>query len=351
MPKAKYGKNKAGLYETSKTYDGKRVKFRGKTCAIVDQKIRAYEEGRRRGRLFTVVADEWLGYREKDISESTRVAYTRSVARLNKYFQGRYIRTITALDADRYIQDFEGRGYARNTVSTELSVLKQIMAYAVRKAGDIDVNPAREVTPSRGLPEKKRDALTEEQERLVEEYQGPDRLLGLLLLYTGCRRGELFALTWQDIDRKNKVIHITKKLNYVHGNNPLVEDHLKNADSRDIPLFDILEKELPRDRLGIIFPGADGGYMKLSELRALWKRYTEAVGLEGVTPHCFRHSYATLCYESGIDAKSAASFLGDTEKITQEIYTSLRATRHHDSAEAVNAYLELRRQQRTEEMA
>ena len=36
---AKYGKNARGMYETSRTINGKRVKFRGKTIAEVDRKI------------------------------------------------------------------------------------------------------------------------------------------------------------------------------------------------------------------------------------------------------------------------------------------------------------------------
>ena len=159
---AKYGKNKQGLYETSRTYDGNRVKFRSKTCAIVDRKIREYDERREKGRKFKVVAEEWYARRERDVSESTYAVYGCALSRIQEHFGDLYIRQIRPLDVDRYIMRVEDRGYAKQTVQIELSVLKQLFSYAVR-AGDIDVNPAREVSPSRGLPEKKRSALTEEQ--------------------------------------------------------------------------------------------------------------------------------------------------------------------------------------------
>lgn len=344
MARQKYGKNTQGLYETSKTYDGKRVKFRGKTCAIVDQKIREYEEGRKRGRKLQVVIYEWLAWKENKISESSYRVYCHSVERLDKFFQDRYISTITALDCDRYINYVEGRGYAKQTVSLDLTVMKQVFSYAVRKAGDIPVNPAREISISRGLPEKKRGALTEEQERLVEDFRGENWLLGIMLLYTGCRRGELLALNWQDIDRKAGVIHIDKKLNWIK-NTPKLEGHLKNADRRDIPLFGVLAEKLPKNRLGIIFPGEDGGYLTNAQITKLWKKYCTDAGLEGVTPHCFRHSYSTICFEAGIPEKDAAAFLGDTEEIMRKVYTELRSHHVASSAERVNAYLELRREE------
>lgn len=343
MARTKYGRNKQGLFETSKTYDGKRVKFRGKTCAIVDRKIRDYEEGRTKGRKVPSLADEWLGYREKKISESTYRSYNYAVERIKAYFKNRYVNTITALDLDRYILTVEGRGFARNTVAIELTVLKQMFSYAVKKSGEINVNPAREIAISKGLPQKKRGALTEEQERAVEEFRGDNWLLGVMLLYTGCRRGELLALNWQDIDRKAGVIHVNKKLNYTARAIPKVDDFLKNGKERDIPLLPVLADVLPKDRLGKIFANAAGDYLTAGQFGKLWRAYCMDVGLQNITPHCFRHSFCTICFEAGIDPKDAAAFLGDTEQVTRNVYTDLRGKHRTSSVERVNAYLEMRR--------
>ena len=344
MAKYKYGKNKQGLFETSKTYDGKRVKFRGKTCAAVDQKIREYEEGKKKGRKVSEVADEWLATQERKISASTYRVYGYGVNRIKDYFKDQYIGQIRPLDLDRFVLSVEAQGYARNTVNLQVTVLKQMFAYAVKKSGDIDVSPAREISPSKGLPQKKRTALTEEQERAIEVFRGDNWLFGLMLLYTGLRRGELLALNWQDIDRKAGVIHVTKKINYT-GNVPKLETHLKNCDARDVPLFSVLEQELPKNRLGKIFANENGDYLSQNQLQKLWKKYSEDVGLEGITPHCLRHSFSTICFEAGIDPKDAAAFLGDTEEVTRAVYTDLRKRHRESSAERVNAYLEMRRKE------
>ena len=179
-----------------------------------------------------------------------------------------------------------------------------------------------------------------------------------MLLYTGCRRGELLALDWQDIDREAGVIHITKKLNYAYGPAPRLEYHLKSANGkRDIPLLQPLAEALPRNRIGKIFPNSKGEYLSQSELSTAWDSYCKDAGLTAqvvtkkgtieerpaVTPHCFRHSFSTICYEAGIDPKAAAAFLGDTESIMRDVYTELRARHKLTSADKVNDYLEMRR--------
>ena len=81
--------------------------------------------------------------------------------RLKKAFPG-LASEVRPLDVKRYIAAFEREGRAANSVQIELAVCKMIFAHAVL-SGDIDVSPAAEVKRSRGLPAKKREAMTEEQ--------------------------------------------------------------------------------------------------------------------------------------------------------------------------------------------
>ena len=363
--KQKYYRRKDGLFETSRTINGKRVKFRGKTCKEIDKKILEYNKDRQHGRKLPEIADEWYKQHEADISYSTYKVYGLAVKRIKEYFTQR-AGEIKPLDIKRYITQFEGKGYAKKTVNIEIAVLRQIFSHAVIQ-GDIDINPAVEVRHGKNLPEKKRSALTEDQEILVENCRaGKWWLLGLMLLYTGCRRGELLALEWKDVDRAAGVIHITKKLNYAYGNIPKLENHLKSENGkRDIPLFKPLEDALPRNRIGKIFTGDDGNYMTSAQLSRAWKEYCHDAGLmrleynekgkpvetPAVTPHCFRHSFATICFEAGIDPKDAAAFVGDTEQTVMNVYTELRTRHHASSAEKVNAHLEMRAKERQQKNA
>ena len=344
MPKSgkdRYYKRPDGLFETSRKINGKRVMFRGKTCREVDRKILEYHEDVAKGRPFPVVADEWYASKDGEISRSCWNVYGYSVRRLKAVFTQR-IGEITTRDLIRYVRAFERDGYAGGTVDIEITVIKQIFTYAVVESGDIAISPAAEVKKSRGLPKKKRSALTEDQERAVENFRGENWLFGVMLLYTGMRRGELLALDWQDIDRRDGWISVTKKLNYAYGNTPRLEGFVKNRKDHEVPLFNALERVLPTNRVGPIFTDNDGNYLTVSKLNTMWKRYCEDVGLDGVTPHCFRHSFATICFEAGIPAASTASYMGDTTEVVERIYTDLRDGKRQADAGCVDAYLEAR---------
>lgn len=354
--KEKYYRRPDGLFEAIRTIKGKRVAFRGKTCREVDRKILEYQEQRAKGRKFPEIADAWEREHEKEISESSRRVYGFSVRRLKEAFPG-YASEIKPLDVKRYLTAFEKQGRSANSVQIELSVCKMILSYAVL-AGDIDFNPAAEIRKSRGLPIKKRLALTEEQEASVKAAGKAQKahwwLFGYLLLYTGMRRGEALALSYSDIDRKAGVIHVTKKLSYAQGQFPVMEDHLKSDNGlRDIPLLPPLADALPRNRVGLIFPGKNGGFMRASEITTNWRNFCRDVGLNEttqtsdgkihetfpITPHCFRHSFATICYEAGLDPRQAAEILGDTPEVVDAVYTHLRQEHKATAADILGEYL------------
>ena len=353
MAKKKYYQRKDGLYEAIRVIKGKRVAFRGRSCREVEQKMLAYKEEAKKGRDFPVIADEWEKAHEKEVEEASRQSYHHAVKRLKEKFQGP-VSEIKPLDIKRYINRFEGQGRVGSSVRKELSVLRMIFAYAVL-AGDIDINPVAEVHPSRGLPKKTREALTEAQEAIVRESwdKTPFGLFALLLLFTGLRRGEALALTYADIDRKAGVIHINKKLNYAYGETPQLEGWTKTENGmRDVPLLKPLADALPTDHIGLIFPGKDGGFMRKGEIRRTWQRYCRAVGLVEtaatdtgiiitdypITPHCLRHSFATICYEAGLDVRQAAKIFGDTPEVLNDVYTHLREQRQQSAAEKLSAY-------------
>ena len=111
---------------------------------------------------------------------------------------------------------------------------------------------------------------------------------------------------------------------------------------RTIPLLKPLADVLPKNRVGLLFPSPKtGDFLSRSELARGWKEYCRDTGLvergEGkkeifpVSPHCFRHSYATICFAAGIDARSAASFLGDSVAVMEKVYVELRKS-HKDAA-------------------
>ena len=66
----------------------------------------------------------------------------------------------------------------------------------------------------------------------------------------------------------------------------------------------------------------------------------ETVETFPITPHCFRHSFATICYEAGLDPRQAAGLLGDTPDVVEAVYTHLRQDRRQTAAEKLTAYFD-----------
>jgi len=336
-------KRKDGLYETSRKVNGKKIMFRGKTIAEVNKKILEYDTSTKQGRKFPVICDEWLEQKEKEIRNATLVHYTQCTEYIKNELTD-YVGSYKPLDIKRFLSKLESKEFSKQTIQGYFNCLKQIFAFAVL-TGDIDINPCQEVKLSRNLPQGKRNALTEEQEQLVANYRGEDWFLGVMLLYTGCRRGEIMALTWQDIDLDKGTITINKKVDYSHPI-PVIDDRTKNENGmRTIPIFYPLRKAIEEygiNHIGLVFSDRNGNIVPYSELYSRWIRYTTRVGIVGVVMHQFRHSFSTLCFESGIDVKSASAFLGDSEQVMNAVYTQLRQSVKMSSAEQLSAYLEMK---------
>lgn len=356
MKKSKYYERPDGLKEAIRTINGKRVAFRGKTDREIDKKILEYREESQKGRKVKDIAKEWQIFHESEISNSSRRVYSYAVKRLVSELGDKYASEVTPQALQKQIADFS-KTHSRNTAQIELAVIKMIFDSAV-VSGDIAASPADKIRiPKNTLAPKRRESLTDEQERalvLLESRKGSDTVsFGYFLMLTGCRRGEALALSYSDIDFKENCIHINKKLSYI-GQFPTLEDHLKSANGlRDIPLLPSLAARIPRNRIGLLFPGKSGGFMRASEIQSMWKTYCREAGLNEIhqldtgeiveafpiTPHCLRHSFATICYEAGIDPRQAAEIVGDTPQVLEAVYTHLRDGHKRSAADKLAEYV------------
>ena len=357
MSKKKYYVRPDGLHESIRTVHGKRVAFRGKSDREVDKKILEYKETAAKGRKIKEIADEWEREHESEISEGTALAYSKEVKRIKKAFGDFCASEVTPQMLQKDLYQFS-KTHKRSSVQQAKTVLGMVFQHAVI-SGDIATNPAADLLIPRGTEKgRSRQALTEEQERAViawESRRNSDNVsLWYFLLFSGLRRGEALALQYSDIDRKENVIHVTKKVNFTNPQHPTVDDFLKSKNGkRDVPLFRPLADRIPKNRIGLMFPGKSGGLMTAGEFRNNWIHFCREVGFSktiknsdgsttetfAMTPHALRHSFATICYEAGADPRQAAQMLGDTPQVTEEIYTHLRTAKQKIAWEKMDAFI------------
>lgn len=330
-----------GLYEKGMTINGKRVRFRGQDPKEVLYKISQYKEKEANGPTFTEIADVWFERKSMEIQPtSLKRTYMPIFTRICEHFENIYIKNIKPKDVNAFVYSLST--YSHKTVSNHLCMLSQILDHAVIM-GIIDINPAASVSVPKGLSKSKRDMITPEQIKIIESNadNGLFGLLAYFLLYTGCRRGEALALKWGDIDFNNKLIHINKSA-YYNSNSPQFKTPKTDAGLRDIILLDILAKKLVgrHNKNHFVFSLTDGKEaLKESQATKGWAKYVKDAGLNGVTPHMLRHTYASLLFEAGVDVKSAQDLLGHADiTTTQNIYTHITNKKKSDTASKLNAH-------------
>lgn len=341
---------------------GTRKAFYGKTKSIVKKKIAAFSAEKEAGGRFFRAADDWDAYHATQTTYNANKVYAAPLRRAKEHFGDRYLQDITADEVQAWIRRLADQGYARRTVQLHLDMMRMLMDYAITRPGSgLSYNPCAAVRIPSGLPQKRRNPPTDEQ--LAQVTPNTDSEMGLFayfLLYTGLRRGELLALRWEDIDRAAKTITVNKSV-YYEGNQPLIKSPKTEAGVRVVDLLDILDRVLPGGQSGYVF----GGEKPLTKIqfRKQWLNFCREVGLAEaehterkgangrtyvsttykatVTPHQFRHAYASMLDDAGIDEMSAKTILGHSSiVVTKDIYTHLREQKRQRIGGALNAYIE-----------
>lgn len=340
-----------GYYEKKKTYtiNGKKVVkhfYYTDAFDLVD-KIRKFEisVSEASSLYFQRVAEEWRNEHFFEISGGTQISYTPAYNRAVEEFGKRELKSIQPLDVKRFLERLAKQRYSAQTVRVQRIVLNLIFKNAVLN-GYTDFNPVSAVSVPRNLPKAKRELPSDADIQCVlTSVEKPFGLFAILLLLTGCRRGEALALQWRDVDFNNRILHITKSVNYSGDNQnvPILSSHPKSdAGIRMVALLDelynlLLEESKGKAEDAFLFGGEKP--LTKSEFRNRWNSYLKATGID-ITPHQLRHAYATLLYDAGIDEKVAQGLMGhSTIALTRDIYTHVRQSRLDSAAASLNRYV------------
>ena len=353
---------KDGRWEDTLTINGKRKHFYGVTKSEVKRKIAAYTEEAEKGKPFRVIADEWDTAHRLQVTPNAHGTYLAPLRRAVDFFGDTPASEITAAQVSAFIRKMADQGFSRRSVQLHRDMLNMIFNHCIAQPGSsIKYNPVSAVKLPKGLPASRREPPQDEQLiNIVPTADDPMSLFAWFLLYTGLRRAELLALRWEDIDREDALIHIRREVVY-ESNQPIVVDRAKTpAGVRDVDLLDKLAAVLPEDGHGYIF-GGDKPLSK-TQFRKEWGKYCTSIGqgeqvkekktkADGstywnvdykayMTPHQFRHAYASMLDDAGIDEMAAKTMLGHKSIVTtKDVYTHIRKQKRERAAAALNQYL------------
>ena len=145
---------------------------------------------------------------------------------------------------------------------------------------------------------------------------------------------------YNDIDLDNDIISVTKSVYHVN-NRPFIKEPKTQKGIRNVPILYPLKPYLPNKKSQQYIFSLDGGKTPLTEMQyqKLWKEYAKSIGIN-CSAHQLRHSFATMLFECGVDAKDAQDILGHAQlSTTMDIYTHIRDSRRKDVASKINEKL------------
>lgn len=285
-------------------------------------------------KTFGDVFQEYLAsHKREDIKEST-LETKRNIFERHIFptFKDEGISSITDDDIAEWQRKIKsakmdnGKGFSASFLRTIQSQFNSIINYAYSK-GYMKLNPLADIK-NMGIKDKRVEYWsTEEYEKFAYcAMQEPNYYYAFEVLYwCGLREGEMLALTLQDVDLNNQVIHVTKTYQRYKGRDIFTSPKTPSSVRQvSMPGFlcdelkeyiDMLYRPEPEQR---IFP------ITKSNLLKQFHGFTEQAGLKRITVHGLRHSHVSLLISKKYDIFEVSKRIGHKSiKTTQDIYGHL----------------------------
>lgn len=316
---------------------------------------------------FDEVFNQWFTNHRKTIKASTQKTIQ---SKFKKHILPRFgkikMKDVTKAYCQEMINEIAELIASVNDIKIQAN---QVFNYAL-KMDIISKNPMEHVS----IPRKQREMISEDNDQTDRNYwrkdeiknflmiterelEFRDHVLFHLLIYTGARKGELLALTWDDINFGDGSIRLAKTLFQNEGG--FVFQTPKTKESRRLISLDrntlhLLKKWRTRQYEAILASGSNivlnnvvftrenGSPMRLAYLNEKLNIVIKKHQLHRITIHGLRHTHASLLFEAGASIKEVQERLGHTDiKMTMNIYTHVTDTLKEQTAEKFQRYIEL----------
>lgn len=327
-----YTTKKGKLYRSRITINGKRYTKAGFTTkrdanAWIDRLKKSKIEGTLsdpNGITFSAYAKHFIDHQHGlEHKRKTIEGYESILSyHLLPYFKNKRMRSITPTDVNIFLDSLAKEGLAVKTKRNIRNVLNGIMVLAVQE-NVIGFNPLTNIPVFRETKKENRRALTVEEVRQLlhaldayyekkKNYKSVNMLIYpyvYLAIYTGARRGELCALTWDDIDVEKGTVSINKSIN----------EHLDievpkttNAYRVNVIPKDVMAKLLPfkDSKCNKVFHTCTGEYIKPSNIARAFRNILKFGSLPHIRLHELRHTLATLSLQAGVPITDISKQLG-----------------------------------------
>ena len=320
-------------YVYAKTYRDVKIKLREVMSSSIDI-ITTIENPD----LFSCIAIEWFENIQPQIKESSRNKYwnllysyilpkcgSQPLEKMTYDFIESYCNSLLVSGGSKQ------SGLSPKTVADVLSVMRNILKFAVRK-GKIIPCDANAIQIKRSTKEI-RILSKFEQDKLCKYLYSELNIynVGILIcLFTGLRIGEICALRWEDVSFSEQTIYVHNTLQRIQDRTGedkktkiVITTPKSSCSIRIIPLPDTLVDLLLSHKevsIGYVMTNSES-YIEPRTMQNHFKSALKKSGIESANFHAIRHTFATRCIELGFDVKSLSEILGHaTVNITMNRY-------------------------------
>jgi integrase len=279
----------------------------------------------------------WLERYEQRVRRST---YERAVQALSTLRElGRWrIHEIRAADVEDRLALVARR--APRQAAIALQLLKQVLRNAQQRGHRVDAG-IFSVRPPRH-EEREPRFLTWQEVELLASFCAEGRLVAFAAL-TGLRQGELFALHRTDLDLPNRLLRVERG---ARAGAPIkTKSGRKRAVHLTLMAADIVAEQVAAREggpLDLVFPAPGGGMWRKDNFMArVFRPAVRRAGLDGLTFHDLRHTYASLMVAAGVTPHVIAEQLGHRDaRLVLQRYGHLYPGASRQAALDLDLYLQ-----------
>lgn len=266
----------------------------------------------------------------------------------------------TTLSADGMHKN--GGKLSAKTVLEVHRALHMVFDQAI-KEGLIPFNPVDRVEPPKRGQSNPTYYQPEEVRAILEALNDEPqqwRMLVLLLLSSGCRRGEALGLKWEDVDFSFSRVHVVRNVLYTPERGVYVDTPKTENSVRYISLPADIMAELRRykawqasERLrlgtyyeyqGFLFTQDNGSPMHPTSVGSWLKKFSKRHNLPHLNAHAFRHTMASMLIYNGVDPVTVSHRLGhDQVSTTTDIYSHMIADAESRNVDIIAEALTLKK--------
>ncbi len=274
--------------------------------------------------------NDFIGYLkiEKGLAANSVEAYTRDVEKLKDFAQSakKNATELTHNDLIQFVAELYDLGLSNRSQARIISGIKQFYAYLFLEE-EISDDPSELLEQPR-LGRKLPEVLTiEEVDTMIRavdlsKAEGERNRAIIETLYScGLRVSELVNLRFEDLHFDKGFIRVIGKGNKERlvPVSPSVEQEITSYRNNSRSKLNILSKHEK-----IVFLNRRGAQLTRVMIFTMIKQTAIAAGIhKPVSPHTFRHSFATHLLEGGANLRAIQEMLGHESITTTEIYTHL----------------------------